>query len=255
MNTPPAQNPPAGWYPDPYDGTKQRYWDGTTWTEHVAPGVVGRPDPLGMVPPEYLVQRESRLASWARIGFVLLYAATCVSLVANVGQLSGVHDLTNRATTFGFSTFDSTTGAWAIVGLIAGFVALGANIVLLIWLLAASQASHRLGIPAVRSAGWAAAGFLVPVVNLWFPYQGVRDLFAPDDPHRVVAGRWWLFHIGGTVISLLFVLTYLTSTAVAAVLAGVAAMSTIMAGMTVYALPQAALDHHCRLANVALPPR
>jgi len=27
---------PAGWYPQP-DGT-QRYWDGTSWTEHVAPG-------------------------------------------------------------------------------------------------------------------------------------------------------------------------------------------------------------------------
>jgi hypothetical protein len=27
---------PAGWYQDP-QGTGQRYWDGTAWTEHVAP--------------------------------------------------------------------------------------------------------------------------------------------------------------------------------------------------------------------------
>src|ERR1035437_5769593 len=27
---------PAGWYPQP-DGT-QRYWDGSAWTEHTAPG-------------------------------------------------------------------------------------------------------------------------------------------------------------------------------------------------------------------------
>jgi len=33
-----SENPPAGWYPDPQDGTKQRYWDGTAWTEHTAPG-------------------------------------------------------------------------------------------------------------------------------------------------------------------------------------------------------------------------
>ena len=24
----------AGWYPDPNGGRGQRYWDGTTWTEH-----------------------------------------------------------------------------------------------------------------------------------------------------------------------------------------------------------------------------
>jgi hypothetical protein len=30
-----ADNTPAGWYPDPSgDASRQRYWDGTTWTEH-----------------------------------------------------------------------------------------------------------------------------------------------------------------------------------------------------------------------------
>src|SRR5512143_3697605 len=29
---------PAGWYPDPQNPAGQRYWDGTQWTEHVAPG-------------------------------------------------------------------------------------------------------------------------------------------------------------------------------------------------------------------------
>lgn len=28
---------PAGWYPDPNDGSLQRYWDGSLWTEHTAP--------------------------------------------------------------------------------------------------------------------------------------------------------------------------------------------------------------------------
>ena len=27
--------PPAGWYPDPHDGSGQRYWDGAQWTEYV----------------------------------------------------------------------------------------------------------------------------------------------------------------------------------------------------------------------------
>lgn len=33
-----SETPPAGWYPDPQDNTRQRYWDGNAWTEHTAPG-------------------------------------------------------------------------------------------------------------------------------------------------------------------------------------------------------------------------
>jgi len=29
---------PEGWYPDPELRGQQRYWDGTTWTDHRAPG-------------------------------------------------------------------------------------------------------------------------------------------------------------------------------------------------------------------------
>jgi hypothetical protein len=30
---------PAGWFPDPDDPTKQRYWDGQQWTEHRSPAM------------------------------------------------------------------------------------------------------------------------------------------------------------------------------------------------------------------------
>src|SRR5215210_7112231 len=37
-----AAHPPAGWYPDPYDAERTRYWDGGAWSEHTAPAA-GRP--------------------------------------------------------------------------------------------------------------------------------------------------------------------------------------------------------------------
>jgi hypothetical protein len=33
-----AVSTPAGWYPDPQQAATLRYWDGTTWTMHRAPG-------------------------------------------------------------------------------------------------------------------------------------------------------------------------------------------------------------------------
>lgn len=33
-----SDTPPAGWYPDPQDASRQRYWNGTAWTEHTADG-------------------------------------------------------------------------------------------------------------------------------------------------------------------------------------------------------------------------
>ncbi|MCU1410263.1 MAG: hypothetical protein JWR04_970 [Rhodoglobus sp.] len=32
-----AALPPAGWYPDSFDLTRRRWWDGAAWTAHVAP--------------------------------------------------------------------------------------------------------------------------------------------------------------------------------------------------------------------------
>jgi hypothetical protein len=40
---------PAGWYPDPSDASKQRWWDGNQWTEHQQPA----PGAYAAAPPAY----------------------------------------------------------------------------------------------------------------------------------------------------------------------------------------------------------
>ena len=44
-----TEQAPAGWYPQP-DGT-QRYWDGSQWTEHIAPGAGASAEPAAEVTP------------------------------------------------------------------------------------------------------------------------------------------------------------------------------------------------------------
>jgi hypothetical protein len=41
---------PAGWYPDPWDETSQRYWDGERWTDYVTEPT-SLPPPTGFPPP------------------------------------------------------------------------------------------------------------------------------------------------------------------------------------------------------------
>jgi len=58
-----------------------------------------------------------------------------------------------------------------------------------------------------RSAGWAWFGWLVPVVNYWFPYQYVRDVrLATSTEERrcsTVVGWWWTTLLASQHIGLL----------------------------------------------------
>ena len=51
-----------------------------------------------------------------------------------------------------------------------------------------------------RSQGWVWGGWIVPVVNLWFPFQVVRDI--ARDPREVIGtpliGWWWTFWLLST---------------------------------------------------------
>lgn len=58
--------------------------------------------------------------------------------------------------------------------------------------------------PQARSAGWVWGGWLVPVVNLWFPFQVVRDLLRPTRRRSSlgpIVGWWWAFWIAALVMT------------------------------------------------------
>jgi Protein of unknown function (DUF2510) len=44
-----TQSPPAGWYADPSGDARQRWWDGTVWTEHLTEEAAVSHSPPGFV--------------------------------------------------------------------------------------------------------------------------------------------------------------------------------------------------------------
>lgn len=54
MTTPGGNLPPAGWYPDPTDATRIRWWDGTQWTDQYQASITEQsPGEIGAAPAAY----------------------------------------------------------------------------------------------------------------------------------------------------------------------------------------------------------
>ena len=71
-----------------------------------------------------------------------------------------------------------------------------ALIAVLIWQYRAATAAQAIGHRAARTPALGVAGWIIPIVNFWFPYQGIRDCLPTGDPGRGRVLRWWLGYFG-----------------------------------------------------------
>jgi hypothetical protein len=82
----------------------------------------------------------------------------------------------------------------AAIGEIAFFARV---IVFVIWLYRARVNAEDRGWPQRRSPGWAIGAWFVPVVNLWYPFQIMADVWRAGLPPQarenraVLPGIWW----------------------------------------------------------------
>lgn len=76
-------NPQPGWYPDPEAPERQRFWDGTKWTEARAYPVAAAGEPAGVGAPvaEAAVPDEKRKSNpWIVIALIAVLAAILFGL-------------------------------------------------------------------------------------------------------------------------------------------------------------------------------
>jgi uncharacterized RDD family membrane protein YckC len=86
---------PPGWYPDPQGiPGSQRYWNGSTWTEHVqAPGFMPPPPAAPTPSGQFLASYGQRLGGWL-LDWVIL-AVVNIPVVALLGGFTHT-DTTNQ---------------------------------------------------------------------------------------------------------------------------------------------------------------
>ena len=239
---------PPGWYADPAGGPGQRWWDGYAWTEATAlpaapppPPASAYPSNLPPPPPAYgapqpwlpaarnardLVGEELRISRWARIAIAfpaILILVDLIGWVATASQWRNFGHQFNVALnaaqnhqTAPVLTAPDPYGGFSAVLLLFGIAAI---VVECVWQFRAASAARAMGLPAKRSPGWGVGFWFIPVVNLWMPYQAIRDCLAHDDPNRAMVMRYWLLYLGMELGLVLTIIGLMASTPVGVVFA------------------------------------
>ncbi|GAB2460022.1 DUF4328 domain-containing protein [Xylanimonas ulmi] len=134
-----------------------------------------------------LPQAPTRLAT----ATVAIAAAVTLAQVALL--LATLHAAASAASGRAGGGPAAGTTAVDVTGLLVVLAQVGAFVVTCGWLSAArafAQAASEVG--HVRGGVWVWLGWVVPIVNLWFPYQVVRDVAAGTGVRpRATLGLWW----------------------------------------------------------------
>ena len=164
--------------------------------------------------PPYRNRPYASAHNRARLLTVLLIAGAVVSLVTIP---SHVLDLYVQPFGEDQEISDNPAGFLAlaltgVLGLTARAVYLATVVAFLMWLYRVSNNVAAFGKRTQNSSGWAVGSFFVPIVNLFVPYQSVKDIWYKSEPTGADATvysysppgffpAWWGFWLASNVTS------------------------------------------------------
>jgi hypothetical protein len=243
---------PPGWYHDPWRQAPMRWWDGSRWTEHLADWrghLPAAPMPAGAVVPAYVgpsiaerLHAESQITPWLRRLLYVWPLAAAASAGFAAVSIQPVIDAFNGQT-------DSPgTSGWGALTQVAGGFSIALLVLRMVWLHRAVATARDLGLPVRRQPAAAAIGWLVPVINLWWPLQGVTDLFPADRrPDRRLAW-WWASSIVAAMAPLAGAAVPYVPVAAAVAIVVAAVLPAVAAAVLELGLVSEAVALHAQLA-------
>jgi cobalamin synthase len=269
MSTPPdvpsddpaAHRPAPGWYDDPANPGRPRWWDGQRWAPSTAP-----PPGPGWSPAQSTLrqnqpldldiaqeQRSGRRARWMVILGLVGYGArgivTALVLHSSISYLRDVFDAANSGRRVPVQP--APTGDLVYLNLLSNLMAivsLAAGIAFLVWFYRSVINARALGLTQRLSPTWAILGFILPVIQWWFPWWSAKDLFPEGHEGRRLVTRWWLCWLGGQLVLLAAILVNFVSLGAAVAVACVSAAFYVAAAVLARSMITAAGNVHQALA-------
>lgn len=158
-----------GWFADPQDPSRLRWWDGARWTEHT------HPLPTAQQPDPALPGWWSGLSLVLQVALLVCVAASSFTLWVDLQTLAFVEEVRLRPDTVTVADgewIDRLT-LWTALEVVALLVA---GVLFIVWLHTVHRSSRMDRTVMRHGSGWAIGGWFVPVLNFWRPFQIVSDV-------------------------------------------------------------------------------
>lgn len=161
------------------------------------------------------LEAELRMAPWAKRALVAFLVVKAASL-----SLAWASRTTVRRSLDNFRIlFDTgrapvhrlavTSPAVTASRYLVAAVGIGVYVLFLIWQHRAATTARNIGLPASHSPAMGVGSWFIPVVDIWFPYQAIRDTLPDQEPDRRHVLRMWLLflaaYLAGVTASFLIV--------------------------------------------------
>ncbi len=179
-----------GWYADPQDAQRLRWWDGSAWTHHTHDHVAAPQEHHAPLPRWW-----SGLSVALQVALLISLLAAALTLYVDLEILGFVETVRLRPDTVveadgaRIDRLISLTTAEVATSLLTG-------VLFVVWLYTAHHSARMDRTVLKHGSGWAIGGWFVPVLNAWRPFQMVTDVrrgatgqASADVPLR--QGWWW----------------------------------------------------------------
>jgi Protein of unknown function (DUF2510) len=196
--------PQPGWYVDPWNPAAHRWWDGAAWTSNIAlaAGAGSASNQVASTEsPADALSKERKSADFLTMaGLVHAVTATVTAVVIVSVFRSLFRDVQQQIDSIesGYRTQRFTVPPYfSLLGAL-NWLYTGARIW---WTYRVCSNAKILGLRQQRDPGLTSASWILPIVNFWFPYVGIRDAVPPQRRISVLPW-WWATTIIGQLMSL-----------------------------------------------------